>query len=202
MKIIITENQLNLLIESINDTIKPNSYPLFYHGSTDKKLNGKTGIHVGTKLAATQALQAKIGVPAKGDWDGTREYGKTLLAGKKTLKKLDKKLKYDPIINFNATDDVPEEDYYPEDRKKRATFFSSSKLIPLDTRPVVFQVLITGEMTNTPETPHTDEIANGLISRQIKLGNAKHGYYYKNKYEDEGSTSAVVPDKTFLKIVK
>jgi hypothetical protein len=33
------------------------------------------------------------------------------------------------------------------------------------------------------------------------LGNAKSGYYYINDGEDYGSISAVVPDKTFLKIL-
>lgn len=122
-------------------------YPLFYHGTTNKNLSGKTGIHVGTKMAATQALQAKIGVPAKGEWDGTREYGKTLLAGKNTLKKLNYILGYDPIMNFNATEDVPEENYYPGDRKKRATYFSTDKLIPLDCKPIIFPVIIIGEMS-------------------------------------------------------
>lgn len=54
-----------LILESMND--------VFYHGSTDKGFHGKKGIHVGTKLAATQALEARIGVPAEGEWDGTRE---------------------------------------------------------------------------------------------------------------------------------
>ena len=57
---------------------------IFYHGTPDT-ISGTRGIHVGTKLAATQALEARIGVPAEGSWDGTREYGKTLLAGKKRL---------------------------------------------------------------------------------------------------------------------
>jgi hypothetical protein len=49
----------------------------FYHGSTDKNLAGKKGIHIGTYKACKQALEARIGVPAEGEWDGTREYGKT-----------------------------------------------------------------------------------------------------------------------------
>lgn len=176
--------------------------PLFYHGTTDKSLSGKNGIHVGTKMAAIQALQAKIGVPAKGEWDGTREYGKTLLAGKKTLEKLNFILGYDPIMNFNATDDVPEEDYYPAQRKKRASYFSTNKLIPLDSKPIVFQVLIIGEMSNTYDNPYSDAMANGMMGRNLKLGNAKKGYYYKNEWEDENSISAVVPDGSFLKIVE
>jgi hypothetical protein len=156
MKIIITEQQLNKLV--INDQqIFKNGYPLFYHGSTNKDLSGKTGIHVGTKMSAQQALQAKIGVPATGEWDGTRKYGNTLLAGKKTLEKMNYIFGYDPIINFNATDDVPDEDYYPEQRKKRAKFFSTNTLIPLDCKPIVFQVMIVGEMYNTYDTPITDK---------------------------------------------
>jgi len=101
-------------------------------------LNGKYGIHIGTKLAATQALEARIGVPAKGEWDGKRIYSKTLLAGKKVLKKMEKS------TGFNCDKDVPENNYYPEERKRRAVY------------------------------------SNG---------------------EDEGSISAVVPDKSFLNIL-
>ena len=176
-------------------------YPLFYHGATDKNLNGKTGIHIGTKMAALQALQAKIGVPAKGEWDGTREYGKTLLAGKKTLKKMNYIIGYDPIINFNATNDVPEEDYYPTQRKKRATYFSSNELIPFNVKPIIFQVIIIGEMLNTYDEPYSDEMANKKMNHDLKLGIAKKGYYYINIWEDEGSISAVVPNGSFLKII-
>jgi len=185
------------IITSIGNDLKP---IIFYHGSTDKKLAGKNGIHVGSKLAATQALYAKVGVPAKGEWDGTRTYGKTLLAGKKTLNEKSLMLGYDPIKTFNAMEDVPEEDYYPTQRKKRAVY-SDGTPIPFDSKPIVFQVAITGEMTNTYDNPHTDGMANGLMIRQLNLGNANHGYYYMNTYEDPGSISAVVPDKSFLKII-
>lgn len=189
------------IYEYFNEEILKNGCPLFYHGATDKYLSGKNGIHIGTKLAATQALQAKIGVPAEGEWDGRREYGKTLLAGKKKLKEMNYVTGYDPIINFNATSDVPEEDYYPSQREKKATYFSSSRIIPLDSKPIVFRVIITGEMANTYANPYTDAVANELIYRNLKLGNAKKGYYYTNIWEDEGSISAVVPDGSFLKIV-
>ena len=33
---------------------------IYYHGSTDKNFGGKAGIHVGTKEAATEALEARI----------------------------------------------------------------------------------------------------------------------------------------------
>jgi hypothetical protein len=57
---------------------------IWYHGTASGDLRGgRSGLHVGTYEAAKEALDATIGIPAKGDWDGTREYGKTLLAGKK-----------------------------------------------------------------------------------------------------------------------
>jgi len=56
---------------------------VFWHGSPSGDLRGSAyGLHVGSFAAAEQALNARIGVPAEGSWDGTREYGKTLLAGK------------------------------------------------------------------------------------------------------------------------
>ena len=178
--------------------ILKNGYPLCYHGATNMKLSGKSGIHIGTKMSAKQALEAKIGVPAEGEWDGMREYGKALLAGKKTLRKLNYTVGYDPIMNFNATEDVPEEDYYPNQRKKRAVYFSTNTLIPLNVKPIVFRVLIIGEMLNTYDAPYTDKKANKLIPNKI----ADKGCYYTNIWEDEGSISAVVPNGTFLEIVK
>ena len=174
---------------------------VYYHGAINQEFAGKGGIHIGTKKAATQALQAMIGIPAEGEWDGTREYGKTLLAGKKTLKKKSKTLSYDPIIYFNAMDDVPEEDYYPKGRKTKAVFYSDGTKIPLKSKPLVFKVKITGEMMNTYDDPYKDAKANGFIERQLGMDNAKHGYYYVNNYEDKGSISAVVPDKSFIKII-
>lgn len=176
-------------------------YPLFYHGATNKNLNGRFGIHIGTKLAAKEALQAVIGVPAKGEWDGTREYGKTLLAGKKRLERMNYIFGYDPIINFNATEDVPEEDYYPIQREKRATYFSNKELIPLNSKPIVFQVIIIGEMSNTYDEPISDKMANEMMNSNLKYEIIKQGYYYTNIWEDEGSISAVVPDGSFLKIL-
>ena len=171
---------------------------IFYHGSTDKKLDGKNGIHVGTKLAATQALQARIGVPAEGEWDGTREYGKTLLAGQKTILKKEKELGYYCNTGFNCH--APEKDYYPTERKDRATY--SNKIpIPFDCKPIIFPVKIIGKMSNSMYNPHSDIMANSLIMRALKKGNAKSGFYYINDGEDYGSISAVVPDKNFLEIL-
>jgi hypothetical protein len=171
---------------------------IFYHGSTDNNLSGKNGIHIGTKLAATQALEARIGVPAEGEWDGTREYGKTLLAGKKSLEtKPENKWKG---TGFNCGKDVPDDDYLPIQRKERAKY-SDGTDIPFNCKPIIFPVKIIGKMTNTPYTPHSDSKANSLMIRNLKMNNAKSGYYYKNDGEDTGSISAVVPDKNFLEIV-
>jgi hypothetical protein len=169
---------------------------LFYHGSTDKNMSGKNGIHVGTKLAATQALEARIGVPSEGELDGTRKYGETLLAGKKTLRKPENEWKN---TGFNARD-VPENDYYPTEREDRATY-SDRTPISFNSKPTVFAVKIIGKMTNSPNRPHNDNVANGLMMRNLRIGNAKSGYYYKNAAEDEGTISAVVPDASFLKII-
>lgn len=168
----------------------------FYHGSTDMNMSGKQGIHVGTYEAAKQALEARIGVPAEGEWDGTRKYGETLLAGENTLTKPENRWK---STGYN-TGDVPEEDYYPGDRKTKA-MYSDRTEIPMDSKPVIFPVKIVGRMTNTTSTPHEDFRANGLMNRALKRGNAKSGFYYENVGEDEGSISAVVPDKSFLQIL-
>lgn len=182
------------------ETINTQNHNVFYHGSTDKKLLGTRGIHVGTKLAATQALQARIGVPAEGEWDGKREYGKTLLAGKTQLQKLNQQKGYFLETGFNAGQDVPQNNYYPYQRTEKATYSDKSP-IPLDSKPIVFPVKIIGKMTNSPSNPHTDTKANSMILANLKKNNAKSGYYYLNDGEDYGSISAVVPDASFLQIL-
>ena len=168
----------------------------FYHGATSQNFAGKTGIHVGSHEAAKEALEATIGVKADGkDWDGKQEYGKTLLAGKNTMKKL---TDYHGPTGYNC--DAPDEDYYPGDVTHKATYSDRSE-IPLDCKPIVFPVKIIGQMSNTPRSPHTDSKANGLMRRTMNPNNtkkAKSGFYYVNDGEDPGSISAVVPDKSFL----
>lgn len=173
-----------------------NNNLIFYHGSTDKNLDGKRGIHIGTKLACTEALEARIGVPADGEWDGTREYGKTLLAGKKTLSLPHNRWKN---TGFNCGN-RPYEDYYPTDIEERATY-SDRTPIPFECKPCIFPVKIIGNMKNTYNSPCSDNKANSIMLRQLKLGNAKNGYYYINDAEDVGSISAVVPYKEFLEIL-
>ena len=170
----------------------------FYHGSTDKNLEGRNGIHIGTKLAATQALEARIGVPSEGEWDGTREYGKTLLAGKKRLREIEQERGYYVTTGYNSGRDIPEEDYYPIERKERAVY-SDRTPISFSSKPIIFPVQIIGRMTNSPNNPHSDDKANSMMIRNLKMGNAKSGYFYTNIGEDEGSISAVVPNASFLK---
>jgi hypothetical protein len=192
------------MITSINEFRKINengSSNIYYHGSTDTNMSGEKGIHVGTYKAAKQALEARIGVPAVGEWDGTREYGKTLLAGRKTLERIEKEEKRYVITGFNCSRDIPNEDYFPTDREERAEY-SNKAHIPFDCKPIIFKVVITGKMSNTPSNPHNDIRANSMMLRNLKQGNAKSGYYYINDGEDYGSISAVVPNKTFLKIVE
>lgn len=182
-------------IEKIEPRKKDNR-PGMWHGSTDKNMNGEKGIHVGTFEAAKQALCARIGVKAEGDWDGTSEYGKTLIAGKKSLKRLGPYLE----TGYNCGSEVPEEDYYPGDRKYKAKYSDRTE-IPMDCKPIIFQVHITGKMSNSLYSPHDDTRANSMMLRNLRMGNAKSGYYYINDGEDSGSISAVVPNKSFLQVL-
>jgi hypothetical protein len=160
---------------------------------------GKKGIHVGTYDAAKQALEARIGVPAVGEWDGKRKYGETLLAGKNTLKNIYNSTGKYVSTGYNCGDDVIIEDYYPSERELPT--YSDGTKIDLNCYPIIFPVKIIGQMTNTINTPHSDITANSLIIRNLKLGNARRGYYYINDGEDVGSISAVVPSGKFLEII-
>jgi len=186
-------NEQNMVNENYHNTS-------FYHGSTDKNLEGKNGIHIGTKLAATQALEARIGVPSEGDWDGTREYGKTLLAGKKRLREIEQERGYYVTTGYNIGRDMPEEDYFPTDRKERAVYSDRTPIL-FTSKPIIFPVQIIGRMTNSPNNPHSDDKANSMMIRNLRMGNAKSGYFYTNIGEDAGSISAVVPNSSFLRIL-
>jgi predicted RNA binding protein YcfA (HicA-like mRNA interferase family) len=48
-------------------------------------------------------------------------------------------------------------------------------------------------MSNTPQTPHPDFKANGLMTGLLKRKAARRGFYYGNVGEDSGSISATVP---------
>ncbi|MGN6635999.1 MAG: GNAT family N-acetyltransferase, partial [Oryzihumus sp.] len=157
---------------------------VFYHGTPDERTwqNSTKGIHVGTEEAARQALNARIGKPHEGEWDGPREYGKTLLS---------------PYQHSGTERDLGE----PKYPSGRASYADGTK-IPMDARPSIFPVRIVGPMTNHPATPHQDWHANGYMSGQLKRGRAKSGYFYRNEGEDAGSISAVVPSAAHLERIE
>lgn len=162
----------------------PPEHKVWWHGTPSGDLRGSGyGLHVGSKLAATQALEARIGRPAHGEWDGTREYGKTLLAGRQKT----------DMTGYNA--DAPDEDHYPTPGKAK---YSDGTPVAMDAKPAVFPVRITGKMSNTPTSPHADFAANGRMSGQLKRGTARSGYYYTNVGEDAGSISAVLPNGAWV----
>lgn len=66
-------------------------------------------------------------------------------------------------------------------------------------RPAIVPVWIVGPMTNEPLGNLRDDYwANGVMSSNLKRGRARRGMYYRNVSEDEGSVSAVVPNRSFL----
>jgi hypothetical protein len=180
-----------------------NHLPVWYHGSPTG-FPGLTGqIHVGTYRAARMALEARIGVPADGKgWDGSREYGKTLLAGKDTLEAFENGTKpyYNkwPQSGHNSGDDVPRHDYLPGERTRVPTMGRDKTPMSMDFHPAVRAYQINGPMKNTPDKPYSDTTANRLANAQQTKGNGKNGFYYKNDGEDSGSISAVVPSYTHL----
>ena len=171
---------------------------VWWHGSGSGDLRGgKTGLHLGTRAAAEDALNARIGIPVEGSWDGTREYGKTKLAGKNTILKRNP---YD-LSGHNAT--APDEDYFPHEHPDGMPAVSGQH-IPMEPhwKPNIAGYRIKGVMTNTVRTPHGDWKANGYMKGALKRGNAKRGYFYRNEGEDAGSISAVVPSGAHVEPLK
>ena len=167
---------------------------VYYHGSVSGDLRGgNTGLHLGTRLAAKQALEARIGVPAEGEWDGTREYGKTLLAGKIKLQDIEKKEGRYVITGMNCS--APDEDYYP---LGGILCYPDGNAVPLSVKPSIKPYRLATEMSNTRRTPHPDFKANGYMAAQKKKGTARRGYYYTNEGEDSGSISVTVPNGTHI----
>lgn len=183
-------------MKSFKEYLMESEPTVWYHGSASGDLRGgKNGLHLGTRLAAKQALEARIGIPASGEWDGTREYGKTKLAGKNTLHKMDPE-------GYNVTGHnchAPEHDYYPHEHPKKPIHkYPNGDDMPETVKPSINAYHITGPMTNSTNNPHADFKANGYMQAALKRGNAKRGYYYKNDAEDAGSISAVVPNGSHL----
>lgn len=182
----------------------PLRLPIWWHGSASGDLRGgQSGLHLGTKLAATQALESRIGTPADGmGWTGDTEYGKRLLAGTKTLNKMGP---YNETgIRAGSRDiDYPEEDHYAGDYFKQNPSehpkYPDGTKMPLDVKPSVEPYYITGSMNNHPGAPYGDWKANGYMKGALKRGTARNGYYYENQGEDSGSISAVVPNGDHVK---
>lgn len=171
---------------SASDHLSPQQ---FWHGSPNGEVglgNPAYGIHVGTREAAREALNARIGKRADGkDWDGSEEYGQTLLDRRQWAVDL----KGSRLLIH---------DQPPSPPVRMPRYSDGSHMRPSD-RPSIFPVEIIGPMTNTPATPHDDFRANGMMQGQLKRGTAKRGYYYRNVSEDEGSISAVVPGAAHLR---
>jgi len=166
---------------------------VWWHGTVSGDLRGgQSGLHLGTKAAAEDALHARIGFPAEGEWDGTREYGKTLLAGKKTIRARN------PYGLSGRNVDAPEEDYYAHEHPDGPLKHWNGDEVDPASKPWIKPFKITGPMTNSVDRPHGDWKANGYMKAALKRGNAKSGYYYTNEGEDSGSISAVVPNGSHI----
>lgn len=162
-----------------------------WHGSPNGAVGGgkpSYGVHVGTHEAAKQALEARIGKPHEGSWDGTREYGKTM------LNRDQEHHQFNPA-DRTWTNTV---DKHPPTLPSSPMKYSDSSVAPMSARPNIQPVRIVGRMTNTPQNPHEDFKANGMMAGQLKRGRAKSGYFYRNVGEDEGSVSAVVPRRAHV----
>ena len=181
--------------QSVIDEYKKDSN-VFWHSSPSGSLVGAVnGIHAGTHQAAKEAIDSRIGIPAEGDWDGSKKYGETLLAGKNRLKELDPRGFNQ--TGYNSGQDVPDENYYPSDRSHRAKY-SGGDIVDFNSTPVISPVKISGKMKNNKSKPITDSGANSQMRRLIKKGEASHGYYYKNEVEDAGSISIVIPSREYI----
>lgn len=161
----------------------------FWHGSAGDLRGSYRGIHIGTRLAAMEALEAAIGIPLEGSWDGTREYGQTILAGKDSIRAMGRY-----VTGYSCEHET---DGFPNGK----AIFSDHSPVLLTARPVIFEVRIIGPMTNTPYSAHDDFKANGYMQAALKRGTARSGYFYKNISEDANSISAVVPSWAHLEIV-
>jgi hypothetical protein len=156
----------------------------FWHGSPNGQAGLKQaayGLHVGTYQAAKEALEARIGKRADGkDWDGTQEYGRTLVTSSGAGYGIGPDQK--PTVALPTGE----------------AMYSNGERVPMDAKPDLFPVRIVGPMSNTTSTPHEDFKANGYMRAQITRGTARRGYYYTNEGEDAGSISAVVPNADHL----
>ncbi len=167
---------------------------IFWHGSPGGDLRGAdNGLHVGTYEAAKEALEARIGIPSEGEWDGSRVYGETLLAGKESLKTG----KYGAYRVSGYNGEAPTNNYYPTGTAE----YSDRQKIPLTVKPSIIPVRIIGPMSNTAISPLSDSKANAQMRGNITKGTAVRGFFYKNDGEDYGSISAVVPGGSHIEMI-
>jgi hypothetical protein len=184
---------INIIMES--HKLDESTSEVFWHGSPSGDLRGSHyGLHLGSHEAARQALESRIGVRADGlDWDGSTQYGKTLLAGSETLKRVGR---WETGYNCG----LPDTDFYAPDRRYKAKY-SSSEEVSMDSRPSMDAFRIVGPMKNKLNRPLSDMGANNAMKRDIANGAAVAGRYYINDGEDPGSISVVVPDGSFVEKV-
>lgn len=148
---------------------------IFWHGSPSGDLRGSHyGLHLGSYDAAEAALNARIGAPNEGFWDGGRRYGETMIKPWGAGFLADEELKAPRLPTGLAT-------------------YSDRTPIPLDVYPSIHPYRLVGPMSNASFRPYEDFKANGYMSAAIKRGNPRRGMYYINRGEDDGSLSIVVP---------
>ena len=165
----------------------------YWHGTPSGDLRGGTsGLHVGTRQAAMEALEARIGIPADGSgWDGTKEYGKTLLAGRDRVASG----QFGKYRDTGYNSDSPRNDFFAKDHKF-PTVGNGVSVNP-KWKPWIRPVLIVGNMAKRHKT---DSAANSSMMKLIKRGEAREGFYYKNDGEDVGSVSAVLPNGDYVRV--
>ena len=168
----------------------------YWNGTPSGNLRGGvSGLHIGTKQAATEALEARIGIPADGrPWDGTRKYGETLLAGRDQVASG----QFGQYRNTGYNSRSPRGAFYARDYEM-PTVGDGVKVDP-DWKPYVRPVLVVGETSNTQRSPMSDSRANATMKGQITRGTAKRGFYYRNEGEDYGSVSAVFPNGDAVRV--
>jgi hypothetical protein len=179
-----TPTEIEMALQMARERIPANHPTVMWHGTPSGDLRGGvSGLHLGTHEAARQALNARIGMPAEGNWTGLRVYGETPIAGERTILSKDQY----GMTGYNVR--PPMEDYLPKEQLK----YANGQIMPMDVEPVIYPFRITGEMSNKYYLPMSDMRANATMQGQLKKGQAKRGYYYGNEGEDVGSISAVVP---------
>lgn len=177
-------SEIERALQIAKERIPPRHPQVMWHGTPSGDLRGGiSGLHLGTHEAARQALNARIGAPAQGDWTGLRVYGETPLAGRNTILSRDRY----GLSGYNM--DAPTEDYIPT----KTLRYANNQEMPMTVEPVIYPFRIVGPMSNSFYSPMSDMRANAKMKEMLTKQQARRGYYYKNEGEDVGSISAVVP---------